>query len=275
MFYQIGLQIVLLLVAESETATVGGFDKFFQQDSMFGIKMNPTTFIVISVIWSLKTSILLHSKILSMEKGFFGFKTKTVVFLWGLVSSVRRVLGIVAFFTPCLGLLDLLWHWHGEQFPFQVRLDNAQRFNITPSSEDKIELYRTREEVLWSTLDRWSYEDPQDPRAPPYSIYTGLSAKWTMITFIAIFILQALAVFLVKLCISADFSKEKGGVFQKTIHIISNTNIPSPYRDWDHGNLSVEEHKRRYKRTEREMIYLFVFNAIFSLTLLIPVWFTG
>ena len=237
--------------------------------------MNPTTIIIISVIWSLKTSILLHVKILSMEKGFFGFKAKTAAFLWGLVSSIRRVLGIVAFFTPCLGLLDLLWHWHGEQFPFQVRLDHAQSLNITPSLDDKIELYRMREEVLWSTLDRWSYEDPQHPRAPPYSIYTGLSAKWTLVTFIALFVLHALTVFLVKLCTSAEFRKEKGNMFQKTIHIISNTNIPSPFRDWDHGDVSVEEHLRRYKRTEREMICLFLVNAVFSLTLLVPVWFTG
>ena len=142
MFYQISLQMALLLLTTTETATVGGLETFFQQDSMFGIKMDATTIIILSVILSLKTSILLHVKILSMEKGFFGFMAKTAAFLWGLVSSIRRVLGIVAFFTPCLGLLDLLWHWHGEQFPFQVRLDHAQSLNITPSLDDKIELYR-------------------------------------------------------------------------------------------------------------------------------------
>ena len=47
-------------------------------------------------------------------------QAKTAAFLWGLVASVRRVLGIVIIFSPCLGLLDLLWHWHAEQFPFQV-----------------------------------------------------------------------------------------------------------------------------------------------------------
>ena len=193
---------------------------------MFGIMMNPTTFIVISVILSLKTSILHHVKILSMKKDFFGFKAKTAAFLWGLVSSVRRVLGIVAFFIPCLGLLNLLWHWHGEQFPFQVRLDYAQRFNIT--GDEKIELFSMREEVLWSDYDHWSYEDPQDPKAPPYSLYTGLNAKWTLVTFIAHLFLHALAVFLTELFTSAEFRKEKGSKFQKAIHVITNTNIPTP-----------------------------------------------
>ena len=153
-FYQISLQIVLLLLTQTQTATVGGFETFFQQDSMFRIEMNPTTIIIISVIWSLKTSILLHVKILSMEKGFFGFKAKIAAFLWGLVASVRRVLGIVAFFIPCLGLMNLLWHWHGEQYPFSARKAQVMRLGVTPSPEERIELYWMRDDVLWADLDR-------------------------------------------------------------------------------------------------------------------------
>ena len=156
-----------------------------------------------------------------------------------------------------------------------MRLDYAQRFNITPSLDDKIELYRMREEVLWSTLDRWSYEDPQHPRAAPYSIYTGLSAKWTLVIFIALLILHALVVVLIKLRTSVEFRKERGRVFQKTIHIIFNTNIPTPFRDWDHEDVSVEEHRRRHKKTEREMFCLFIVNSVFSLMLLTPLWYTG
>ena len=140
-----------------------------------------------------------------------------------------------------------------------------------------IELYNMTEDVLWSTLDRWTYEASRDPKAPPYSLYTGLSAKWTLITFIALFILHALAVVLVKLTTSTEFRKDRGSGFQKTIHVITNTNVPTPYRDWDHMNISVEEHRgrRRYKRTEREMFCLFLVNAVFSLSLLTPLWFTG
>ena len=152
-FYQVSLQLALLLLTRTKTATVGGLEAFFTQDSVFGFS-DPSTVIILSVCWSLKTSILLHVKILSLEKGFFGFKAKTAAFLWGLVASVRRVMGIVIFFTPCLGLMDLLWHWHAEQFPFQVRLDHAKRFNITPSLDEQIQLYKMTEEVLWADLDR-------------------------------------------------------------------------------------------------------------------------
>ena len=155
-FYQMGLQVVLVLLTLTDTATVGGLETFFQQDpkNIFEIDFSPETIIVVSVLWSLKTAILLHVKILSMEKGFFGFKAKIAAFLWGLVASVRRVLGIVAFFIPCLGLMNLLWHWHGEQFPFSARKAQVMRLGVTPSPDEMIELYRMRKEFLWADLDR-------------------------------------------------------------------------------------------------------------------------
>ena len=89
-----------------------------------------------------------------MEKGFFGFKAKGITCLWGLVASVRRVLCIVTFFSPCLGLMDLLWHFYGEQYPFSARVEQVMRSGVTPSPDERVELYRMREEVLWSDLDR-------------------------------------------------------------------------------------------------------------------------
>ena len=153
-FNQISLQLALLLLTQTRTATVGGLETFFTQDSILGLAMSPHKVIILSVCWSLKSAILLHVKILSLEKDFFGFKAKTAAFLWGLVASVRRVMGIVIFFTPCLGLMDLLWHWHAEQFPFQVRLDHAKSLNITPSPDEQIQLHKMTEEVLWADLDR-------------------------------------------------------------------------------------------------------------------------
>ena len=73
-FYQVSLQLALLLLTQTKTATVGGLETFFSQDEMFGVPMDPKNVIILSVFWSLKTTILLHVKILSLEKGYFGFK---------------------------------------------------------------------------------------------------------------------------------------------------------------------------------------------------------
>ena len=71
-FYQVSLQLALLLLTRTETATVGGLETFFTQDEKFGVA--PETIIVLSVFWSLKTSTMLYVKTLSLEKGYFGFK---------------------------------------------------------------------------------------------------------------------------------------------------------------------------------------------------------
>ena len=75
-FYTISLQLALLMLTQTKTATVGGLETFFSQDKMFGVTFKPATFMTFSVILSLKTSVMLHIKILSLEKGYFGFKVR-------------------------------------------------------------------------------------------------------------------------------------------------------------------------------------------------------
>ena len=36
-----------------------------------------------------------------------------------------------------------------------MRLDHAKSLNVTPSMDEKIELYRMTEDVLWADLDRY------------------------------------------------------------------------------------------------------------------------
>ena len=78
-FLQVALQVVLLLLTQTRTATHGGLETFFAQDEMFNIPMSPTIIITLSVILSLKTSILLHVKILGMEKGGY-FSSKAIFY---------------------------------------------------------------------------------------------------------------------------------------------------------------------------------------------------
>ena len=85
--------------------------------------------------------------------------------------------------------------------------------------------------------------------------------------FAGLFTLHSLAIVVIKLITSEEF--RKGGIrFQKVIHIITNTNIPMMYCDWDYKDVSVEEHRRRYG-------CLLLVNTVFSLMLLGPLWYTG
>ena len=122
---------------------------------------------------------------------------------------------------------------------------------------------------------RWNYTDPSNPEAPDYSLYTGLTAKMTLMAFFLLLSLHTLMVGLVKLCTSEEFRSRDGSSFRKMIHVISNINIPTPFRDWDVDDVSVEEHRWRHWMTEMEMGCLFIVNTVFSLALLGPLWYTG
>ena len=93
----------------------------FKQDSMFGIPMNPETVLTISVILSMKTCVNLHLKAIKVHKGVFRMTTKLVVWTWGLFGTLRRVLSMVIYFVPFLGLNNVLYHWRAEQIPFWIR----------------------------------------------------------------------------------------------------------------------------------------------------------
>ena len=45
--------------------------------------------------------------------------------------------------------------YQNKQKKFQVRINQAKRLNITPSLDEKIQLYNMTEEVLWGDLDRY------------------------------------------------------------------------------------------------------------------------
>ena len=212
--YQACLQIVLLLLAQTKTPTTGGFESFFHKDSFLGFPVSPGQFLIISLTTSLLSTIFKSIKTLKLEKGFFRFKPKFTVFLWAGFASIRKVASIVAFFTPCLGLFSLLHHWQYENIPFKIRLEDAKSHDQDYMQNVKINLFNMTEEVPWSSLDRWSYEDLLNPKPPPPSIYTGLSLQNSFLAYIGLYTLQILVLLIVQTLCSDDFGK-RNNYFEK------------------------------------------------------------
>ena len=197
---QVSLQILILLLASTKTATTGGLETIFNQ-SAFGL--DATTILILSICWSLKTSIMMHLKTVITEKGFCPTKSKICIFVWGIFASIRRVLSIVCMFIPSMGLFNMLFHIAAEKIPFKMRLDYAKKYNITPT--DRIALYGLNETVYWSDLDRWDYSDPYNPKARSYSIYTYLTLSQTFMAFVVILALHFVVVLMVKMMTSPEF----------------------------------------------------------------------
>ena len=95
----------------------------FRKDSIQfnGIAIDPETILYLSISWSMLSCVKLHLKFIRVNKEFFPFTPKITVWTWGLFGTLRRILSIVAFFTPYLGLFDILHHWKAELIPFWIR----------------------------------------------------------------------------------------------------------------------------------------------------------
>ena len=151
MFYQAAGQILLLIYAKSGTRTTGGLETVFYQDSFMGLQLDPIIVLGISIAITIKSCITLQLKSINTEKHYVPFLSSLMILLYGLFSSVRRILSLISLFIPSLGLFSILYHSKAEQIPFYI----WNRYNRTQN--DKIVLYGLKETVLWGELDRWNY----------------------------------------------------------------------------------------------------------------------
>ena len=67
----------------------------------------------------------------------------------------------------------------------------------------------------------------------------------------------------------------KEDYLNKFIHLLLSLNIASPFEDWDQGNFSVKEYKQRHRQTNIEMTWSISVNIMFSMIMLIPLYYTG
>ena len=86
--------------------------------------------------------------------------------------------------------------------------------------------------------------------------------------------LQILVTFLIKGYSSRKFSM-KEDYLNKFIHLLLSLNIASPFEDWDQGKFSVEEYRQRHRQTNIEMALSISVTIIFSMIMLIPLYYTG
>ena len=123
---QLCLQILLILYASTETKTTEGLSQIFKeklefeggtQDYVSWIKGNKEIMLFYAFnLWSLVSCIRSHIAGLSARRTGFPFLSKLVVSFYALMSITTRLLAIIMFFSPSLGLFNILRHLQGEQF---------------------------------------------------------------------------------------------------------------------------------------------------------------
>ena len=124
MIVQVTIQILLLLLNRTDTPATGGLETIFDE----GKSYDATTVLVLSILWSLFSTIKTHTNLTILEKGFCPTTSKLVVLAWATFATLRRFLSLVALFIPSMGLFSLLHHFEWENIPFRIRQEYAKMF---------------------------------------------------------------------------------------------------------------------------------------------------
>ena len=76
----------------------------------------------ISIGFSFISCVKSHLNVLSAEREYFPFMSKCVAGLYTMFAITKRVMAMILFFAPALGLFDLLHHWLNEQNKWHPQL---------------------------------------------------------------------------------------------------------------------------------------------------------
>ena len=157
---QIFINILLVLFSISETRTETAFESLFNQEGeveTFGIS-NLTLFIA-STVASFFSFLNLFT---SAHANNWPLKSKLVVGVYGTMNLALRLLAMILYFTPSLGLLNILRHYQAERMPF---VNEHSKYDFLKDSF----YFGNAPPVAWSDITHVNY--------------TGLHISWENFDF--------------------------------------------------------------------------------------------
>ena len=313
------LQLTLLFYAISETRTTEGLSAIFGKQvekEIFGKQLEKEwtlTLLFLSTIWSFISNVLSHIGGLSSKRRHFPAMSKIVVALYSFFSITTRVMAIVIFFSPSLGLFNLLQHWKGEQVQWHPALMETFLSNKTvtfeglspiqvgsifktdrygfPSKELSFNatfLERVKDksftiagelqfgnssQIKWSKIDHSQRYINGTVIFPDYTLYTGFKLKTFFFIFIAISVFHVMIICLVKCCFAKGFWKFN--LLEKFIHCLESSHLPYNAEEWDSPKGNAIAHIKRMKANQLEGFLLILTNLVFKLGMISPLYVLG
>ena len=211
------------------------------------------------------------STTLKIEAGkrddYLPLSSKAIFWLRALFCYTIRILCILIFLGPFLGLMGSLSHWKAEQRPLDVDTYRSHQ-NWTfkdPNGNDKT--------LPLSTLHRANYTNPENIIPPPYTAYTIIPLHTAFALLNLLLLLQCATSIAIKKKFSVPF--QDATWTSKLQHIIETLNMPRWYVDWDEIWGSPEEHRERFWKVFVETVALIGVQLAANLLLLTPLWITG
>ena len=109
--FQLTGKIVMIALVDSETRTTQGLLTIFDEQDIFGIPAK--LFIVLSIAFSFASFSFAQTAGIAGFRIYFPLKSRALIGSSALLASITRVMTFVLYFSPCLGLWNLLRHFQG------------------------------------------------------------------------------------------------------------------------------------------------------------------
>ena len=252
----------MLLLSVTDTPTTTGLKGIFGKNSLsiFGLfEIESEIILRASITMSIWSLVLHTTKLTKVQKAFFPTKAYIMMLLSTTIAALKRMVILISYFAPSLGLFNLLFHWKAEQIPFSKGLvDTLRKTKFEGEPVDVSEVYR------------WKGDN-----APDYiCTYTGLSHGVYFFLFFFIIAFHAYIIGVMKLNSSPSYRK-KAHNLEKCLHSLNSINIPTPFEDWDIDSRNADDHRLKFKQVTREMAYTWLINYLFNLMMLCPLLWTG
>ena len=114
---QVTILCLMILLKHSETNLETGLQAVFETEPTFGLSAE--VFLILNILWSLKTGIVTSLKVRKESKGFLPSIGSLLLFMKNTLTLTTRITCIVMFFTPYLGCLNLAAHWQAEKIKLE------------------------------------------------------------------------------------------------------------------------------------------------------------
>ena len=264
--FQIFINLILVLFSNSDTRTTSSMETLFNQegvDEFLGIS-NLDIFILSTVVSFLSFINLF----INAHASNWNLKSKLAIGFYGVLCLQMRLVAMITYFIPSLGLMNTLRHYQTDRVAFHddlvaykgKRLNDTLYFGNAPP-------------VQWKDISHVNYTDPENPIPPPYSLYTGLDSKSYFLIFAVLWSLQVFLIWLKNFRRSKIFRMLSG--FDQVMHSWQSVICPAPSVDWSVGQGGCKEHFDRMKTIENEVVETTMINSVFQGFHILPLVYLG
>ena len=234
------IQTLMLALHQTSTSTTRGLETVFTSER----RVSTELLLLLSVIWSLRTSIT--TRIKAKKAALGGFMPSVASALIGvraLLNTGVKVGCVLFFFAPYMGLFDILSHWHAEKLPLASDLNMMKKM---------------RQDLFRSDTG--------------YEYYIG-ELREGYLFFLGLIVLNIFLIFCIHITTSGKFRQNsRWSMLQRTMNDFS---FPDSNQDWSEGAGSVSDHSLRRKEHLIEVLLIASVQWIMHLCMCIPIWISG